>query len=72
MIKRNSETNKMIIKIGPIEMDLKSFAILVSGIIMIVFIIKSGYEFNVGNWSCNGKPADVKVTIEKMKNTNNH
>ena len=68
MVKRDANTNKMLIKIGPIEMGLKPFAILVAGIVITVFILKSGYSLNIGNWSCSGKPADVNVRIEKFKN----
>lgn len=65
MVRKDATTNKMIIKLGPVEMGFKPFALLVAGIVIIVFILKSGYDINLGKMSCNGKPAEVKVNYDK-------
>jgi|GEM_PF-4208571 len=64
MIKKNND-NRRIVKIGPVEMGMKPFAFLIAGAVITVFILKSGYDINLGNWSCRGKPADVKVNFYK-------
>ena len=65
MVKKRIDTNQRYIKFGKLEMGMKSFALLISGIVLGIFILKSGYDFSIGGLSCNGKPAEIKVNINK-------
>jgi len=63
MVKK--EDGSKLVKIGPVVIGLKPLMVIVVGVVLALAIVKYGFEFNIGNWSCNSKAAEDQINIDK-------